>query len=196
MGKISRTWVIPASTTHPTLSIEIREPPLVCRPSWETLYKYHKKLTRKVGDALGFKTWGTAWAIAQKLDEFGETHFEHLHESRNTFTTASGKVIQQMQTRVLELGAGTGLLGLAAAALWRTNVVMTDLPLFQDNLLHNIHKNSSLLEECNANVSCDVLDWTDPENGLTKCWNKQFEVSSQPADKLHVLTYFIDCDSF
>jgi predicted nicotinamide N-methyase len=83
-----------------------------------------------------------------------------------------------MQARVLELGAGTGLLGLAAAALWRANVVMTDLPLFQDNLLHNIRNNCSLLGERGANVSCDVLDWTDSENGLTKCWKKQFEVSS------------------
>lgn len=83
-----------------------------------------------------------------------------------------------MQTRVLELGAGTGLLGLSAAALWRTNVVLTDLPLFQDNLSHNIHKNSHLLEEQGANVTCDVLDWTDGESGLTKCWNKEFEVCS------------------
>ncbi|TVY19192.1 Protein-lysine N-methyltransferase EFM2 [Lachnellula arida] len=163
MGEISRTWDLPASTTHPALSIQIREPPLV-------------------GDALGFKTWGSAWAIAQKLDEFGQTHFQHLLGSRNVFTTASGEMIQQMQTRVLELGAGTGLLGLAAAALWRTNVVMTDLPLFQDNLSHNIHKNSQLLGERGASVSCDVLDWTDGENGLTKCWNKEFElvIASDP----------------
>jgi hypothetical protein len=157
MGEISRTWVIPESETRPALSIEIREPPLV-------------------GDDLGFKTWGTAWAIAQELEAIGAEHFQHLLRNYETFTTVSGETIQQMQARVLELGAGTGLLGLAAAAIWGTNVVMTDLPLFQDNLQHNISKNSAVLNERSASVSCDILDWTDPEHGLTKSWDKGFGV--------------------
>jgi len=158
MGEISRAWVIPRSEKLPVLRIEIREPPLV-------------------GDDLGFKTWGTAWAIAQELEAIGAEHFQHLLQNHETFTTASGQPIRQMQTRVLELGAGTGLLGLAAAATWGTNVVVTDLPLFQENLQHNISKNSALLNERGATVTCDILDWTNPDNGLAKFWDKEFEVS-------------------
>ncbi|TVY65670.1 Protein-lysine N-methyltransferase EFM2 [Lachnellula suecica] len=158
MGEMSRTWVVPASESHPDLNIEIREPPLT-------------------GDNLGFKTWGTAWAIAQELESIGKEHFQHLHPSRNNApANTSDNTSQQIPTRVLEFGAGTGLLGLAAAAVWRTNVIMTDLPLFQDNLLHNIDKNSIMLENQGAVVSCDILDWTEPENGLTTCSDKEFEI--------------------
>ncbi|RDL33090.1 uncharacterized protein BP5553_08529 [Venustampulla echinocandica] len=159
MGELSRTWTIPKSEDHPTLNIEIREPPLT-------------------GDNLGFKTWGTAWAIAQIFSDFRKDYLSHLLPGNriNTFTTATGATFTQPQTRVLELGAGTGLLGLAAAAVWGANVTMTDLEVIQDNLLFNARKNAGILEGRGVNVQCGVLDWKEPEKQLPLCWDKEFEI--------------------
>lgn len=110
----------------------------------------------------------------------GKEHFRELFYHNNaTSTTIAGEVKQQKQMRILELGSGTGLLGLVAAVLWRSHVILTDLPLFQDNLFYNIDKNNGILKQRAANVTCDVLDWTDPDNGLRKSQDKEFEVSLQ-----------------
>jgi predicted nicotinamide N-methyase len=58
--------------------------------------------------------------------------------------------------RVLELGAGTGAVGLAAAALGATSVLLTDLPYVQANLDANV----AALGLASASVA--VLDWTAP----------------------------------
>ncbi|KAF4629461.1 hypothetical protein G7Y89_g8684 [Cudoniella acicularis] len=158
MGEISRSWVIPEFRERPALKLEIREPPLT-------------------GDNLGLKTWGTAWAIAQKLDMIGAKYFSHLLKCNlGTFNTTTSDSNTHSQTRILELGAGTGLLGLAAAAMWSTDIVLTDMEVIRENLLFNIDKNMDLLESRGAKVIGDVLDWTEPEKGLTKCFNKQFEI--------------------
>jgi tRNA1(Val) A37 N6-methylase TrmN6 len=47
--------------------------------------------------------------------------------------------------RILELGSGTGLLGLAAAATSGADVVVTDLDIIQENLEFNVRQNQSLL---------------------------------------------------
>ncbi|KAH6664121.1 putative rapid response to glucose protein 1 [Halenospora varia] len=158
MGEISRGWVLPAFGDRPELKLEIREPPLT-------------------GDNLGFKTWGTAWAIAQKLDGIGSKHFSHLiHNNLDTFRTSTGKTFTKPRARILELGSGTGLFGLAAAAMWNCDTILTDMEVIEGNLLFNIEKNSTLLSSRGVEVCGDVLDWTDSENGLSKCSDKEFEI--------------------
>ncbi|KIX02236.1 uncharacterized protein Z518_08175 [Rhinocladiella mackenziei CBS 650.93] len=63
---------------------------------------------------------------------------------------------------VLELGAGTGLVGLMAAALWRVPVILTDLQGIVPGLAGNITLNAAIV---NATlVQCGTLDWGDPES--------------------------------
>lgn len=54
---------------------------------------------------------------------------------------------------VLELGAGTGLAGIAAAVLGASTAVLTDLPYVIDNLRDNIEANNVL------NAEAAELDW-------------------------------------
>jgi tRNA1(Val) A37 N6-methylase TrmN6 len=82
-----------------------------------------------------------------------------------------------VKPRILELGSGTGLLGLAAAAVWGANVVVTDLDIIQENLHFNVRQNHNLLSSRGANVTCDILDWTDLDNALPNTSGKTFEVS-------------------
>lgn len=62
--------------------------------------------------------------------------------------------------RVLELGAGTGVVGLAVAAAGAPSVVLTDLPYTIDNLRANIARNRAAFE--GAEVKAHVLDWFNP----------------------------------
>lgn len=108
-----------------------------------TLHLYEPSLTE---DSLGLKTWTSSVLLAKRLDSLGK----HLPVGR---------------PRVLELGAGTGLVGLATASIWQhavSEVVLTDLPEIVPNLKRNIELNTDNdLTTNRARVTSRVLDWND-----------------------------------
>lgn len=65
---------------------------------------------------------------------------------------------------------------MAAAAVWKSNVLLTDLEEIQENLLFNIKKNQQNVGLLGW-ISGDVLDWTKPQEALPSIENKEFEVS-------------------
>jgi len=67
---------------------------------------------------------------------------------------------QIKDTKVIELGSGTGAVGLCAAALGASSVLLTDLHPLLEMLQHNIDLNRSLVED---RVGCLSLSWGDPE---------------------------------
>jgi predicted nicotinamide N-methyase len=71
------------------------------------------------------------------------------------------KAEQGKKPKVLELGSGTGLVGLAMAALG-ADVVLTDLPSIYPNLARNIQDNYDLVQQRDGSVRGGVLDWTKP----------------------------------
>lgn len=157
MPEMTRTWVIPGSKNHPELKFHVREPPLT-------------------GDNLGLKTWGTAFAISKKLEEFGTKYFSHLIDvTKDYFTTEIGSNLTMPKMRVLELGSGTGLVGIAVAAIWRVAVVLTDLPEIHENLSYNVHQNSATINEMGGSATCTVLDWKRPEMAFADFGSHQFE---------------------
>jgi len=73
---------------------------------------------------------------------------------------------------ILEVGAGTGLSGLAAGFLGAKRVILTDLEYSINNLKNNIQVNQASIVGVNASqnktatsfsVQARVLDWFDPE---------------------------------
>jgi len=63
--------------------------------------------------------------------------------------------------RVLELGAGTGLVGIAAACLWKMEVLLTDLSEIIPNLEQNLDRNRHLIERNGGRAGARALDWAD-----------------------------------
>lgn len=97
------------------------------------------------GDNLGLKTWGSAFLMAQKLIQIRHDYHSHLVPKPS----------------VLELGSGTGLAGMVAAALWGTHVALTDLPEIVQNLERNARANEDEIEERGGSVEVSALDWSD-----------------------------------
>lgn len=98
---------------------------------------------------LSFATWGAAFVLSDLLHEISLPPQESEH-------------CKCVGVDVLELGAGTGLVGISAAALWKRNVLLTDLPSILPGLAANIEINDSLLRASRASVSCGSLDWNSP----------------------------------
>lgn len=129
MGEMTRTWDF-QSAADGSFSLEIREPPLT-------------------GDSLGHKTWGSSYALAQLLHEIAAGPLAHL------FLPGAMSTPEE----VLELGSGTGLLGLAAACIWKTSVVLTDLPTIVANLAHNTDLNREVVEARGGRAEAASLTW-------------------------------------
>ncbi|KAM3159950.1 Protein-lysine N-methyltransferase EFM2 [Lachancea thermotolerans] len=103
-------------------------------------------------DNLGLKTWGASLVLARKLCE----NFSKFERQRDL--------------RILELGAGTGLVGISLALKMlesnsghNCSMHLTDLPEIVTNLKENVKINC-----CNSRsdlkVYADVLDWTNPDS--------------------------------
>lgn len=96
------------------------------------------------GDDLGLKTWAASYMLAKKLHTF-----DFLQSS------ASHKI------QVLELGSGTGLVGMAMAGLGAC-VVLTDMLSIHENLSRNARNNLEVVQQNNGSICTGVLDWTNP----------------------------------
>ena len=101
------------------------------------------------GDSLGFKTWGSSYLLALQLPILASTSLFRLFDES----------LGEPRPRVLELGSGTGLLGLAAAAIWGLEVAMSDLPGIVPNLAANAEANSEVLSSRGASVEVGALTW-------------------------------------
>ena len=63
--------------------------------------------------------------------------------------------------RLLELGAGTGLVGIAGAAVFPADVDLTDLPDICENLAYNALRNQELITSHGGSLRTLPLDWSD-----------------------------------
>ncbi|TLS28004.1 hypothetical protein PpBr36_00708 [Pyricularia pennisetigena] len=138
MGEIIRSWPFESQNGYSPFELVIREPPLT-------------------GDSLGLKTWGSSYALAQMLGQFAVGPLQHLIQSPTS--SSSPQPPPLTKPHVLELGSGTGLLGLAAAAIWACQVTLSDLPDIMPNLRHNVERNQSTIKAMGGDLAAGALTW-------------------------------------
>ena len=98
-------------------------------------------------DNLGLKTWASSYLLAKRLSILRPTMLE-----------------LRSHIMILELGAGTGLVGLAAAAICKAHVVLTDLPEIVPNLERNVSTNLKAVAAHGGEVQTAILDWSTPHD--------------------------------
>jgi D-xylulose reductase len=96
------------------------------------------------GDDLGLKTWAASYMLAKRLSSFDLIPSD-----------------TQQRLQVLELGSGTGLVGLAMAGLG-ADVVLTDMSSICSNLARNAQSNHEVVTRNGGSTRTAILDWTRP----------------------------------
>jgi predicted nicotinamide N-methyase len=103
-------------------------------------------VSRLRSENLDLATWGSSSILANQL---------HLLDIRPND-------VGQDEIQMLELGAGTGLVGLSAAVIWKANIVLTDLRPLIPGLAKNIEENARTLADHGAAARAGTLDWNNP----------------------------------
>lgn len=139
------------------------------------------------GDSLGLKTWGSSYVLASHLPRLATSM------SSSSLFKLFDESLGQPRPSVLELGSGTGLLGLAAAALWRVPVALSDLPDIVANLKHNVEANAALVAARGGSLTVGALTWggggeEDTDQGLFGV-PFQFKVDATPPDSALFLKF-------
>ncbi|KAJ5779967.1 Vacuolar protein sorting-associated VPS28 [Penicillium paradoxum] len=119
-----------------------------------TLTLHEPSLT---ADNLGMKTWVSSYLLSRRLH-----NLESPPALVPSASTGPSTYNPQKPLRALELGAGTGLVGLSFAALHgkSATIHLTDLPEIVPNLAHNAALNVELLTRTGATVTTGLLDWS------------------------------------
>jgi predicted nicotinamide N-methyase len=154
MGALSRSFIIPLDPEPVTLSgdagdgftINQVEAYIGLSDEYVELTLHEPALT---GDDLGLKTWASSYLLAKRMATL-----------RNTLP------VMPPGEMVLELGSGTGLVGLAAACILGRHTILTDLPEIVDNLNRNSQANALTLSSHGGHTDTAVLDWSRPETFL------------------------------
>lgn len=119
-----------------------------------TITLYEPSLT---GDNLGLKTWASSYLLSKRLARLSAYGPLSRH-SESSPQLNSDRLIRRAS--VLELGAGTGLVGISAAAVWGVHVHLTDLPPIVPNLSFNITANAAVISAHGGAATSGVLDWS------------------------------------
>ncbi|OQO11722.1 hypothetical protein B0A48_03449 [Cryoendolithus antarcticus] len=141
MGDITRSFQIPLSAK----ALQNDPEEAAHSDNWIEITLHEPALA---ADSLGLKTWASSYLLAKRL------------------CLLRDEVLPPLRPHdfVLELGAGTGLVGLAAAVVFQRPVILTDLPAIVPNLQRNIEQNEDLLAARQGYASAAVLDWASPES--------------------------------
>ena len=141
--------MIPDPSSKSSITVSVHEPSLT-------------------SDNLGHKTWLASYLLAKRLP-FLRHHLPLPHPISELRRPSRSCASANEPLKILELGAGTGLVGIIAAAVFPSaSIHLTDLPAItpnlQENVSHNIHSDPDF--DGSRNVTVGVLDWSDLPSGV------------------------------
>ncbi|GAA0148339.1 protein modifying enzyme [Lithospermum erythrorhizon] len=109
-------------------------------------------------EGLSFKLWPAANTLVNLLDSCSKC------DSTGPLFSVLNSCVDKRPVRILELGSGTGIVGIAAAATLGANVTVTDLPHVLPNMVHNIGLNVEVVKARSGNVEAAPLRWGEMED--------------------------------
>ncbi|WOH09947.1 hypothetical protein DCAR_0729408 [Daucus carota subsp. sativus] len=98
---------------------------------------------------ISFKLWPAASTLVSLLDNHRNAAFSALFDHK--------------PLRILELGSGTGLVGIAAAAILGAHVTVTDLSRASPNLQFNVEANLKTIGVNGGHVEVAAMAWGNDE---------------------------------
>ncbi|EEF40865.1 protein N-lysine methyltransferase METTL21D [Ricinus communis] len=116
---------------------------------------------------LSFQLWPAATTLFTLLDR---------HRSDPTTGPLSPIFSPDCTPNILELGSGTGLVGIAAAVTLAANVTVTDLPHVISNLQFNVDANADTMALFGGTVNVAALRWGEEGDGDFECIGQDFDV--------------------
>jgi hypothetical protein len=115
-----------------------------------------------ISENLSLSTWGASFILANQLYKIDVS--EALETCRkNDQHSQKDNETTKPHAPILELGAGTALVGLTAALLWQQDAILTDLPAIVTGTAATVAANAASLSASNVSVHCGSLDWFHPE---------------------------------
>ncbi|KAK1269711.1 hypothetical protein QJS04_geneDACA005373 [Acorus gramineus] len=115
---------------------------------------------------LSFQLWPAASTLLSLLDQPNTTPVRHL--------ISSLPLPHPPPLRLLELGSGTGLAGISAAATLPASVTLTDLPHVLPNLTHNADANISAVRSLGGDVRVRPLRWGNGDDDDHRSVSEEF----------------------
>ncbi|MBA0734933.1 hypothetical protein Gogos_018821 [Gossypium gossypioides] len=106
-------------------------------------------------EGLSFQLWPAATTLVTLLDNY----LRHPSKSPLTATLSTDRKL-----KILELGSGTGLVGIAAAVTLGANVTVTDLPHVIPNLKFNADANADVVTKRGGTVDVAPLRWGEDDD--------------------------------
>lgn len=104
---------------------------------------------------LSFQLWPAADTFVKLLDSYHASNADKFSVAITSVVNRSS----QRRIRVLELGSGTGIVGIAAAAVLGADVTVTDLPHVLPNLKFNVDVNCGVVVPRGGGVHVASLSW-------------------------------------
>ncbi|KAL5557286.1 hypothetical protein UlMin_039522 [Ulmus minor] len=104
---------------------------------------------------LSFQLWPAATTLVTLLDD---------HRCDPSKSPLAPFLPSRRPLKILELGSGTGLVGIAAAATLGASVTATDLPHVIPNLQFNVDENAAVLKSNGGEVIAAPLRWGEAED--------------------------------
>ncbi|KAL1217020.1 hypothetical protein V5N11_021373 [Cardamine amara subsp. amara] len=106
---------------------------------------------------LSFQLWPAASTFVTLLDNY-------RRDPSNNPLTATLSSLKSSPLNILELGSGTGIVGIAAAITLSANVTVTDLPHVLDNLNYNAAANAEVVAKFGGKVHVAPLRWGEADD--------------------------------